>query len=98
MMIASGIVVLLGVAMMAVGVALYATVSGDLWEASAYGMAEDYVEIGKESDLYWIISEVGIMMAGIGVAMLAFGLAVAETRPMTYRMVDTRIPLPPNPP
>jgi uncharacterized membrane protein YczE len=97
-LIVAGIVILIGIAVMAIGIALYAASSSDLWEASGYGPVEEYIKEGKKSDMYWIVSNVGLMVAGVGVAVMAFGLATAEPKPMSYRLVDTQIPLPPYPP
>lgn len=92
-LLTSGIVVLIGVAIMAIGYAMYAGASSSYWDAAAYGTIDEWVSEGKKSDMYWMVANVGLMVAGIGVAILAFGLAAAEPKPGSFRPVETQIPL-----
>ena len=100
-LLSAGIVVIVGVVIMAIGQAMYVGASNSYWDAAAYGTVEEWLDEGKRSDLYMMVSDVGLMIVGVGVAILAFGLAATEPKPATFRPVETQIPLtqyPPQPP
>ena len=100
-LLSAGIVVLVGVVIMAIGLAMYAGASSSYWDAAAYGTVEEWLDEGKRADLYMMVANIGLMIVGVGVAILAFGLAATEPKPGTFRQVEAQVPLtqyPPPPP
>lgn len=94
----AGVIVLVGIVVMAMGEAMYLATSSDFWDKAAYGTAEEYVAAGKQTDLFGFAFDLGMMIAGVGVAILAFGLALIEGRPPQFRQVETQVPMQQFPP
>lgn len=88
----AGIVIVIGVIIMAISVAMMLAISPDYWHDIAYGSAEDYIEDGKLADVFNAIFDVGLLVVFMGIAIVAFGLATAEPKPQQYRPVETMIP------
>ncbi len=99
----AGIVIIVGVLMMAAGEALYSSTSNTYWDKAAYGPLTEWVAEGKKLDQYMAISNTGLIFLGLGLAIIAFGLAVEKPTRVQFREVPSHIPLeqypqPPQPP
>lgn len=88
----AGIVIMIGIVLMAMAVAMILAISPNYWNDVAYGTVEDYIKDGKQADLYGALFDVGLMVVFIGIAIIAFGLATARPEPIQYRPVETMIP------
>lgn len=102
----AGIVILIGLGMMMVFTAMYYVASNDYYDRVATGTTSEWVDAGKRLNLYGMISNFGLIVAGIGVAILAFGLASNGPKGVEFRQVETQVPAiqypqsqyPPSPP
>ena len=94
----AGVIVLVGIVVMVMGEAMYLATSSDYWDKAAYGTAEEWIAAGKQTDLFGFVFDLGMMIAGVGVAILAFGLASIDAKPPQFRQVDTQVPLQQFPP
>jgi hypothetical protein len=94
----AGVIVLIGIVVMAMGEAMYLATSSDYWNKAAYGTTDEWVTAGKQTDLFGFVFDLGMMIAGVGVAILAFGLALIEGRPQQFRQVETQVQLQQFPP
>ncbi len=99
----AGIIIVIGVLIMAGGQALYSANSNAYWDKAAYGPLDQWVAEGKKLDMYATISNVGLIIIGLGLAILAFGLARDRPSQLQFREVPSHIPLeqypqPPQPP
>ena len=88
----AGILILVGIIIMAISMSMILAVSPDYWNDAAYGTTDDWVKTGKQLDLYYTIGNLGMIVAFFGIAVIAFGLATAEPKPQQYRPVETVIP------
>jgi len=87
----AGIAIVIGVLLMATGQALYSANSTSYWDNFPY-FSNEVAAAGKRQDQYMAISNVGTMMMGLGLAIIAFGLAT-EGRPVQFREIPSSIPL-----
>jgi len=90
--LSAGIVIIVGVVIMALAVAMILAISPNYWNDVQYGTTADWVKDGKQADLYGAILDVGLLVVFVGIAIMAFGLATAEPKPAQYRPVETMIP------
>jgi len=90
--LSAGIVIIIGVVIMAMAVAMMLAISPNYWNDLQYGTESDWVSDGKQADLFSAIMDVGLLVVFVGVAIMAFGLATAEPKPAQYRPVETIIP------
>ena len=88
----AGIVIMIGIVIMAMAIAMILAVSPNYWNDVAWGTTEDVVKDGKQADLYGALFDVGLMVVFIGIAIMAFGLATARPELTQYRPVETMIP------
>lgn len=88
----AGIVIMIGVVIMAMASAMILAISPHYWNDVGYGTVDDFVKDGKQADLYSTLLDVGLMVVFIGIAIMAFGLASAEPKPQQPRQVETMIP------
>ncbi len=100
---AAGAVIVLGVIIMASGLALFMAASSDYWNALPYGLAGDVAQLGKKVSEYQALMDLGILIIGVGLAVLAFALANDRPSQLQFREVPSHIPLeqypqPPQPP
>ena len=86
----AGIVIVIGVLVMASGQAVYATTSSDFWDSYYSG---EVLELGKKLDMYLVVTNVGLMIIGLGLAIMAFGLASQRPSQLQFREVSSNIPL-----
>lgn len=89
----AGIIIVLGVLIMATGQALYSANSNAYWDKAAYGPLNQWVAEGKKLDMYMAISNLGLIVVGLGLAVLAFGLAMQRPSQLQFREVPSHIPL-----
>ena len=97
----AGIVIVIGVLLMATGQALYSARSNDYWDKAAYGPLDQWANDGKMMNQYVAISNVGLIFVCLGLAIVAFGLAMGRSTSVQFREVPSSIPLqqlPPEPP
>jgi hypothetical protein len=89
----AGIVMLVGIVIMAITVAMLIAISPNYWNDVAYGTMDEYIQDGKQADLINAFFDVGLLVFFIGIAIMAFGLATAEPKPSSFRQVETVMPL-----
>ena len=89
----AGIVIVIGVLLMFSGQALYMANSNAYWDKAAYGPLDQWVAEGKRLDQYASISNIGLIIVGLGLAILAFGLASQRPSQLQFREVPSNIPL-----
>ena len=98
----AGIVLLVGIVIIAISDLLLADANDNLWDQWWLGSDEDYMNAGKQVDKYALLWEAGFVTILVGAAIMAFGLATMEPRGIQYRQVETVIPPmqypPPSPP
>jgi len=99
----AGIVTIIGFVAMASGQALYMANSNDYWDNVAFQPYERWAKEAKQQDMYMTISNIGLMIMGLGLALVAFGLAKDRPSQMLFREVPSHIPMqnypqPPQPP
>ena len=99
----AGIVIVIGLAAMATGQALYMANSNAYWDNVAYMPYERWANEAKQQDMYMTISNIGLMIMGLGLAVIAFGLAKERPSQIQFREVPSHIPMqsypqPPQPP
>ena len=88
----AGIVILVGLGTMMVFTAMYYVASNDYYDTLATGRTSDVVDAGKRLNLYDMVYSFGLIVAGIGVAILAFGLASNGRKGVEFRQVETPVP------
>jgi LPS O-antigen subunit length determinant protein (WzzB/FepE family) len=90
--LSAGIVILVGVVVMAIAVAMLLAISPNYWNDIEYGTTADWVKDGKQADMFSAILDVGLLVVFVGIAIMAFGLASSFSPPPQYRPVETMIP------
>jgi uncharacterized membrane protein len=90
--LSAGIVILIGVVIMAIAVAMLLAISATFWNDLAYGTVEDYIADGKQADLYSVFYDIGLLIVFVGIAIMAFGFASTHSQTPQYRQVETMIP------
>ena len=88
----AGIVIVIGAFLMFTGQALFMSTSDTYWDNAAYGL-DQWAAEGKKRDQYALISSFGLTIVGLGVAILAFGLASQRPSQLQFREVPSNIPL-----
>jgi hypothetical protein len=99
----AGIVTIIGFVAMASGQALYMANSDDYWDNVPTMPYERWAVEAKQQDMYTTISNIGLMIMGLGLAIVAFGLAKERRPQIQFREVPSHIPMqdypqPPQPP
>jgi len=89
----AGIVIIVGVLLMVTGEALYSATTNDYWDKAAYGPLTEWVAEGKKLDQYAAIMNVGLIIMGLGLGIVAFGLATQRQGQVQFREVPSHIPL-----
>jgi hypothetical protein len=90
--LSAGIVILVGVVVMAIAVAMILAISPNYWNDIQYGTEADWVKDGKQLDMFGAILDAGLLTVFVGIAIMAFGLASSFSPPQQYRPVETMIP------
>jgi hypothetical protein len=88
----AGIVIVIGVLLMFSGQALLMATSDKYWDDAAYGL-DQWAADGKKRDQYAAISNFGLTIVGLGLAIMAFGLASQRPSQLQFREVPSNIPL-----
>ena len=78
---------------MAVGVVLFTTASDDYWNKYPYETFVEVANAGKKMDQYTAVTNFGLIIVGLGLAVLAFGLASQRPSQLQFREVPSHIPL-----
>ncbi len=84
----AGVIIVIGVFFMAIGQTLYSATSDDFWNKYPYDVTPE----GRLLDQYSAVTNVGIMIIGLGLAIIAFGLARQQPS-LQFREVPSNIPL-----
>lgn len=83
---------MVGVVLMAAGQALYSANNQKYWDYAAYGPLDQWVIEGQKLDQYMAVFNIGLIVVGFGLAVLAFSLA--RQRPsVQFREIPSHIPL-----
>ena len=90
-LLSAGIVMLVGLVMMMIFNAMNYTASNDYYDTIMTGTAQQMVDAGKEVNLYGLLYHIGLIVVGLGVAILAFGLAVDSSKTERFRQVETEV-------
>ena len=98
----AGIVIVVGMLLMVVGQVLFSANSSTFWKYN-YGPFDQQAAEGKKRDTYTGIFNLGLIIVGLGLAIIAFGMATQRPPLVQFREVPSHIsleqyPQPPQPP
>ncbi len=98
----AGVVIVIGVFVMIVGQVLFMASSNNFWKYN-YGPYDLQAAEGEKRDQYTAITFFGLIIMGLGISIMAFGLASQRPSQLQFREVPSHIPLeqypqPPQPP
>jgi len=79
--LSAGILIGIGIAMMAVAEGMVAVANDRYWDVWLTGTEEQFVDVGRDIDRIWSIWGAGFIVAVSGIAVMAFGLATMQPKP-----------------
>jgi len=91
--VAAATVIVVGLITTIAGQVLYLANSSDYWDNIAYHPYEQWANEAKQQELYMIITNLGTILMGFGLAVIAIGLARERPPQVQFREVPSKIPM-----